>query len=308
MNGDWVSPSHPIQDGDTIEVVTGSSPLEADLDLEIRCKTPRARIAINRKLQQKRFNNARETGRQILQQELRRNNLPPDVLEGDQMHFVLEILNVKDLGDLYARVGQDLLSPRVITYYLAPSRIQEPEKNPPRFPKTHNKFERYLVEVRDLDRAVHKFARCCSPHPGQAEVVLTLSERGITFHKNDCRDLYDRHGLQPQELFDVAWGSGSPWKRPHIFCVLIAQETVRSVLTRLTDLPEGIQILSTGVHLNRRDEPMVRVKVRLRDYDDARAFFESIPADRSAIEDFWWESDVKRLREARNDTLSVASE
>jgi len=275
INGEWVSPTHLLKDGDVVEIVVSSDPLDPDLQLESICKTPKARTAINRRLQHKRRRYAENAGRQILQQELERHGFPPDALDEEKLKLLSEYLNIKGPTEIYTKLGQDLLSPHLVLYYGEGARESGAAGG-----------ETNILKVEELDKAVHKFARCCNPFPGQKDVMATLSERGITFHHKSCSDLVQRHGLQPQQLVEVQWDAAKPWPHPLIFHLVVLQEPPISVLQSLTSLPSSLDLRFVESLVDKHDLPCVRMSVQLRDFAEARSLFGALPEKRVAIEDY----------------------
>lgn len=292
VNGEWSLPTRQLKDGDIVEVSTRFELLDVDPDLEELCKTPKARTAINKHLQQKRSHYAEEVGRQILYQEIRRHGFPLEILESESLPLMLEILNLKDLPELFVRLGQDLLSPHLVLYYLASSPTM------PDLPQSGDSYpadiDRNVLVVSELDKAVHKFARCCNPYPGQDCVVSTLSERGYTFHKADCRDVLDRHDLQPQALLDVVWKGGAFWPHPLVFRLDVFRQSLNALLKSLVQIPRHISILSLENALDKHDRPMVRIAVALRGFTEAKIFFGCLQPSRIVIEDFTRMEDPRR--------------
>jgi len=285
LNNEWVPLTHTLKDGDSVEILTSPEPIEVDPDLENLCKTPKSRTAINKRLHLERQNYAQEVGREILLQEFRRNGLPDDLLYGEDMQLVMEFLNIKDLADLFTRVGQDRTSPGVILYYLkAPlSGVDdlaglEPARS---FPLERNK-----LCISELDKAIHKFARCCNPYPGQEGMVAILSERGITFHRGDCTDLLQKHDLAPQELLDVIWNKDKVWRHPLTFHVHVLMETIQSLLPALARAPSSVTVQSVEGRTDKHDQPMMGLVVQLRDFSEAQRFFACLPRYRTSIEDY----------------------
>jgi len=285
INGDWASPIEPLKDGDVVEITTSSQPIEADPDLESFCKTPKARTAVNRHVQQKRRAYAQKIGQEILEQEFVRHGLSVDDLHGERMRLVLEFSNMRDLSELFSRIGQDLLSPHMVLYYFeTPHLEREPahgHRETPVLP-----FERNTVSVKDLDKALQKFARCCNPYPGQKGVVATLSERGVTFHHRDCADLRHRHQLQPQQLILIDWNEDEKWSASLAFVLHLPDETPASLIPLLSDLPPAVAIQNIDGYLDKHDQPVVRMVVDFSCFEDARKVFESLFPERVTIEDF----------------------
>ncbi len=293
VNNEWGPLTHVLKDGDVIEILTSSEPLEVDPELEILCKTPRSRSAINKKLHQKRLRYAQKVGEEILLQEIRRHGLPDAILSGENINFVMEFLNLKDLPEVFTRVGQDLLSPHLILYYLMPP-PHDSDHTGPRSTLKSLPVERNHLTVSELDRAIHKFARCCDPYPGQDDLVAILSERGTTFHHKDCRDLL-RHDLEPQQFLDVNWNKDLDWRHPLAFQVNVFLETLHSLIPALARAPSNILIQSLESLIDKHDQPMVRMTVRFRNFLEAERFFACLPKNRCAVEDYGREEGPGRL-------------
>lgn len=293
VNTVWAPITQPLKDGDTVEVITSSEPLDVDPDLEELCKTPKARTAINKHLQQRRLRFAEKVGRDILLQEIIRHKHSTTVLEGENIRFILEILNLKDLNELYIQVGQDLFSPKLFLYYLETSQThEEPKKqDEDKLTEEHN-----IISVSSLDKAIFKFARCCNPLPGQDDVVATLSERGIAFHNPHCPDLHKRHALQPQQMLDVHWSTSSVWRHPLVFHIHIFEQNLRDLLPALAGLPEQIQILQISSALDKHGQQMAWVGVVLHSFEEAKEFFSHLPQERTVVDEFGREGGPRKFQ------------
>jgi GTP diphosphokinase / guanosine-3',5'-bis(diphosphate) 3'-diphosphatase len=293
VNKDWAPITRQLKDGDTVEVITSSEPLDVDPDLEELCKTPKARTAINKHLQQRRLRFAEEVGRDILLQEILRHKHSAAVLEGENIRLILEILNVKDLHELYIQIGQDLSSPKLFLYYLETSHgYEEPRKHDgEKDPEGRN-----ILSVSGLDKAIFKFARCCNPLPGQYNVVATLSERGIAFHNRDCQDLHMRYSLQPQQMLDVHWNTASVWRHPLVFHIHILEQNLRDLLPSLASLPKRIRIQQISSALDKHNQHMVWVSVVFHGFEEATQFFSHLPTERTVIDEFGREGGPRKFQ------------
>jgi GTP pyrophosphokinase len=281
VNGKWTPVTGQLKDGDTVEILTSPESPDVDTDLETLCKTPKARTAINKRLHQKRLRFAQQAGRDILLQEIVRHKLSSSVLEGENIRLILEILSVKDLQELYVHIGQDLVSPQLVLYYLEGQRIDESRKQGDTGPPGRN-----TLSVSSLDRAVFKFARCCNPLPGQDLVLATLSERGVTFHHRDCSDLHERHSLLLQQMLQVHWDLGAPWRHPMLFRIQVVDRTVRDLLPVLAGIPETVRIQGMSSGTDKHGREFVSLDVLLHNFGEARKFFSRLPTEETILEDF----------------------
>jgi GTP pyrophosphokinase len=281
VNGSWTPITGRLKDGDTVEVLTSPEPLDVDTDLEALCKTPKARTAINRRLHQKRLRFAQQAGKDILLQEIVRHKFSSSVLEGENIRLILEILNLKDLQELYLHIGQDLLTPQLVLYYLEGHRPDESRRQGEAEAPGQN-----TLSVSGLDKAVFKFARCCNPLPGQDHVLATLSERGVTFHHRDCHDLHERHSLLVQQMLQIHWDLGMPWRHPLTFQVQVLECGIRDLLPVLAGMPEAVRIQRITSGLDKHNKEFVSLSVTFHNFGEARKFFSQLPVEKTMVEDF----------------------
>jgi GTP diphosphokinase / guanosine-3',5'-bis(diphosphate) 3'-diphosphatase len=291
VNEAQVGPAHVLRDGDVVEIITSPTPLEIDPALEDLCKTPKARAALNKHLHQRRVRYAQEIGRQILAQEIERHALKPDIMEGEQARLVMEILNVKDLSDLFAHIGQDQLSPHLFLYYFRGATHQPPHQSLKQAESLTLPGEQNQIRLGELDNAIHKFARCCKPYPGQQSLVATLSERGVSIHHADCSEL-KRYGMSAQDLLCVAWDNEVSWRTPVVFHVSIHRETISSVLPAISRMPARFHLQKLVNRTDSHGQPYVQMTAVLYSLGEAQSLFEQLPSRESLIEWYgchdWW--------------------
>jgi GTP pyrophosphokinase len=220
-----------------------------------------------------------------LLQELKRHGFPPEILEDENTRLILEFHNIKNLAELFIRVGQDLLSPHVVLYYFTSPLSKEREQNQSagKRPSLH---DRNVLKVTDLDKGIHKFARCCNPFPSQQDVLAVLSERGITFHHKNCSDLLDRHNLQPQSLLDVEWDLENLWRHSLVFHLRITQERLQSLIRLLANCHATVRIQTMAAEVDRHGQPQVLVTVAMQSFREAFDFFRCLPANKVTIEGY----------------------
>jgi len=285
VSGDWAPPTHVLKDGDVVEILISRELYDADPDLEELCKTPKARTAINKHLQQKRLRYAQEIGRQILLQEIERHGFSQSILENENTRLILEFHDIKDLAELFTRVGQDLLSPHVVLYYFTSSQGRDKEKNQTGL-RQFSSHDMNVLTIPDLDRGIHKFARCCNPFPGQENVLAVLSERGITFHHKGCSDLLYRHDLQPHRLLDVRWDMNTEWSQPLVFRFRVFQQTLPSLIRSLAFLRIDAHMRALLSTKDKYGDPMVIVTVMLQSFGEAKEFFSCFPSAKISLDSY----------------------
>jgi GTP diphosphokinase / guanosine-3',5'-bis(diphosphate) 3'-diphosphatase len=279
INGEWTPPNRVINDGDTVKIVTSDKSIEVDSDLESYCKTPRARDAVNKLLQKQRRQYSEKIGREILLQEMQRHGLSESILNTSPMVFILDILNLKNLSQLYIRIGQDNLSPRAVLYYL-----DLPKPDDTSDYKDQN--GRNIIVINEISRGAHKFSNCCRPHPGQEGLVAALSERGVAFHMQDCNDLFSRYDIQRHRLPDVQWDMENIWEIPLKFNLRISGKTLSELLPICALISPTVQVHNLECNSETSGSPIVRLSVTLESFREASLFFKCFSRKSVLIENF----------------------
>ncbi len=268
IGGKIVPPTYILEEGTTAEIIKSSKVLDVNPEYEELCKTPAARKGISRLLQKRRREYAEKIGREIMEQELKRCNLPIEILydpSNETIRYILEFLNLKNLAELFIRIGQDLLSPRVISDYLQHT------------PKNTLQEITYTISIGQIDKGVHKFAHCCNPYPGEEDALVVLSERGVTIHKNLCKDLIQRHKIPKDRLLKVRWAMGEEWDCPLMFVVVIPSASLNDLFANWSPLrSSGIQIKKLEEELIKPGLPLSRIVVVFDKLKDAKEFMEPL--------------------------------
>jgi len=115
VNGRLVSLDTALNSGDTCEIFTskaeGTGPSQDWLQI---VQTPRAANRIRQWFSRERREDARDTGRDEIEKQLRREGLPTQKLPRAVLLDVAEGLNYTDTDSLYAAVGENHVSARAV--------------------------------------------------------------------------------------------------------------------------------------------------------------------------------------------------
>ena len=173
--------------------------------------------------------------------------------------------NFDTLDDLFISVGQDKLHPREILWEMVS--VPPPDGTKERY--KHG--DRNFINISRLESGVHKFSMCCKPLPGLDKTVATLSERGISFHRDHCREYMASSNYSAEKILDVWWNLSSHWKTPLEFELFIKGKRV----------DECLPILASGAHnatvhhieeRGRRGKGVI-MRVTLDSFPASKAFF-----------------------------------
>jgi GTP diphosphokinase / guanosine-3',5'-bis(diphosphate) 3'-diphosphatase len=215
VNGRLVPLDYELKTGDSVEVlVAKAQDAGPKRDWLSIVRTPRARNKIRQWFSRERREDALETGKDLLQRELRRHSLPVVRLSSDQlMSQVAGDLKYPGLDSLYVAIGAGQVSPQSIVSRL--SRLvsedaeEEAEEIPAARPVRIARPANQPVVVQGRSDVWVKLARCCTPVPGDEIMGFVTRGHGVSVHRADCPNARDLT-RQPERLIDVSWRAGAP--------------------------------------------------------------------------------------------------
>jgi guanosine-3',5'-bis(diphosphate) 3'-pyrophosphohydrolase len=207
VNGQLVPLRHKLANGDTVEIVTSphQRPRQEWLDFVV---TGRAQSRIRHYLKAEQVERARDLGKDLLVRELHKRSLSYDKLvKAGDMKTHAKDLGVRDLDGLLQAVAYGKLDARAVARKVAGEREDEPEPKPSLLRRVLP-FGRTTgnVRVSGMEHVLVRFAKCCSPVPGDSVEGFITRGRGVTVHASDCPKIFH---LDPERRVPVTW-EGEP--------------------------------------------------------------------------------------------------
>ena len=290
VNGRMVPLRHRLEDGDTVEITTskGQQPRKDWLDFVVSGK---ARSKIRHAIRVAEQARSCELGRQILERELRRAGLNlTRLLESGGLDEVARTEARGSLDELLSRVGYGRLAAAQVVRKLAPgAQPAEPEARPKRrslFRRERARSSGSGIRVSGLGDVLVRFARCCSPLPGDEVVGFITRGRGVTVHTRDCRKVFE---LDPQRRIDVEWDSGA--SVPRRITVRVRSVDKPGLLATVTNV-----ISEAGINIEGARVTTTRDRKALHSFDLAVSDVASLNGVMKKIERIKGVQSVERLR------------
>jgi GTP pyrophosphokinase len=191
-----------LHNGDIVEIITTKAAHGPSRDWMNIVRTNQAREKIRAwfKRQQRDENIAQ--GKEILDRELRR--LAHETLVSIDADKLLELAahaHYKELDDFYAAIGYGAVSPASVVGKLEihdDAAIALPEVAPPSgVPSASG------IRVKGVGDLLVRFAKCCSPIPGDPITGYVTRGKGVTVHRSNCRSVLSERDIE--RLIDVDW-------------------------------------------------------------------------------------------------------
>jgi guanosine-3',5'-bis(diphosphate) 3'-pyrophosphohydrolase len=230
VNGRIVTFDTALKNGDIVEVITSKSAHGPSRDWMKICKSNEARNKIRQWFKKERREENIATGRAMFESELKRQGLTlAAVTAEDALPAILRKTHLSTLDDLYATIGYGGLTAqksvnRVKEELTRLGRIREERAAAERlaaggvvFPassastpsKTVTKSDTGII-VEGIDNCLVKFAKCCTPVPGDDIIGFITRGFGVSVHRTDCPNasLSRRAADEPGRWVNVAWVGG----------------------------------------------------------------------------------------------------
>ncbi|MBQ6116906.1 MAG: bifunctional (p)ppGpp synthetase/guanosine-3',5'-bis(diphosphate) 3'-pyrophosphohydrolase, partial [Oscillospiraceae bacterium] len=222
VNGRIVTFDYVLQNGDIVEIRTSKSAPGPSRDWLNIVKSGSARTKIKQWYKKERREENVLRGLQMLEDELKHNELNLDELLDDAiLNPVLKRLSYATIDDMLAAIGYGgVTAARVANRMRDEQKAQQAEKKSvldkvsaaaerreERAKKEGKAVHGILVE--GLDNCLVKFSRCCTPVPGDEIVGFITRGQGVSIHRKDCENYLrrSRDQVDSGRWIPVSWAS-----------------------------------------------------------------------------------------------------
>ena len=194
-----------LKNGDIVEVLTSKNAKGPSRDWLNICKSNQARTKIKQWFKKEKREENVAHGRSSFESEMRRVGLPLSITVDPEVGpQLLKKLSFDDWEDMYAAIGyggltavkavgriRDDINKAIKVQTNEKLAQQSPLKTEPD-PVRQNRHAVNGVIVEDIDSCMIKFAKCCTPVPGDAIVGFITKGFGVSVHRSDCPNAQNR--------------------------------------------------------------------------------------------------------------------
>ncbi len=292
VNGRMVPFDAVLKNGDIVEVITSKSAHGPSRDWMNLCKSNEARNKIRQWFKKERREENIATGRASFESELRHQGLTiAQVTAEDALPAVLRKVRFGTLDELYAAIGyggmtavkavarirdeltrlgrvkeEKLMAERAIQGELV---YPSTQSGPAGEGKSPRKSQSGIV-VEGLDNCLIKFAKCCTPVPGDSVVGFITRGFGVSVHRTDCPNASPsrRKSEEAGRWVRVSWvGSEQSAYQTQLelsakdrdglavdVTTALSSVKVKVVSFNARAMPDGYATISIGVEVKDREE------------------------------------------------------
>jgi GTP pyrophosphokinase len=220
VNGMMVPLRYALRNGDIVDIITTSAqkPSKDWLKFVI---TSRAQAKIRHHLKNEQRERSHRLGRDLLAKALRNLHRSLQNAEKDKLlERAAALLHLGSPEEVIIHIGYGKLSPEVVAATMYPSPLSQeasaeglPVLSEISRPQNRRESRRTVGGIRVQGEAdiVVRFAKCCSPLPGDPIVAFISRGRGVIVHIRSCSKAFH---LDPARSVEVAWDEDSKILRP----------------------------------------------------------------------------------------------
>ncbi len=274
VNGKMVPLKHQLNNGDTVEIITGKGQ-EPSKDWLKFVVTNKAKAKIRAFVKEEQRRRSILLGKELVEKEFRKFGMAAvKYLKGPAFEQYLKDFGLKDVEELYVTVGYGKLETRVLVERLSPENIaKEAAKTEDstfmervmRAATHKTRKTNSLVSVDGMDDMLVHYAKCCHPIPGDPIVGFISRGRGITIHRSDCSKAFEFDQLRK---VDVAWNvkvAGEGQER--IVRLKIISQDNPGLLKSMSEAfaQQGINIQSAQIRTTKDKKAVCNFEVSVKD-------------------------------------------
>ena len=211
-----------LKNGDIVEILTSKAAKGPSRDWLNICKSNQARTKIKQWFKKEKREENVLHGRSSFESEMKRVGLPLSItIDPEVGPQLLKKLSFTSWEDMYAAIGYGGMTAlkavgRIRDDINKALKVQANEKmqlTPLRMSadSESSKSNRHAVNgviVEDIESCMIKFAKCCTPVPGDAIVGFITKGFGVSVHRCDCPNAAGRdHPVQAARWVRVRWAN-----------------------------------------------------------------------------------------------------
>ena len=254
VNGALVRLDYKLKNNDVVEIITSPNATPSYDWLKI-AKTQQAKAKIRTWFKKANREENIQRGKDMLSEALKRQGAQLGDFTGKKEYFedILKKFNMSDLDDVYASIGYGGITTGQVTNKLleqakkeakaaaAAERLERLEEEQSR-PENRNNGKGVIVEG-DTGMLV-RFARCCTPLPGDDIIGYVTRGRGVSIHRRDCPNIEDLL-MDPERVVKAEWANNA--KSSYTATIQVVADERTGLLMDVSQVLAGMNISITAM-------------------------------------------------------------
>jgi guanosine-3',5'-bis(diphosphate) 3'-pyrophosphohydrolase len=281
VNGMIVPLRYQLRNGDTVEIITSPNQ-KPNKDWLKLVKTARARTKIRYLLRTEQRDKAVVLGNDLLDKALRKHSTTLARAEKQLAHAARELRCVS-VDELVIQIGYGKITTQQVLEKALPELTKKEHEAPARTESMLKTLLRKVtrrtatsgIKVAGEEDILVRFAKCCSPLPGDPIVGFITRGRGVTVHRRDCDKGLD---LDPERRIDVEWDGNGNGKAQHEVAIQILCADKPGLLAHISQSfsDQGVNISQAHCRATDDGRAVNTFHASVRDLDQLKSVIRSL--------------------------------
>ena len=285
VNGKIVPLDYTLKTGEIVEILTSSNAKGPNMDWLNIAKSNQSKSKIKLWFKKAKKEENIVKGKELLEKELKKQTVNyAEIAKGEIYDKLMKRYNIHSMDDLYALIGIGGFSVSTLISRLKEDNglinrdkdrenkeilnkaIEEQIAKAARKPEPNG----YGITVKGESNLMIRFAKCCSPVPGDDILGYITKGRGVSVHRKDCSNLQNLIDTDGERVVEVNWGlaQGTAY-----FAEIQVQADDREglladVMSVITELK--LQLSAVNANLAKEGSALINVKLKITSVDSLK--------------------------------------
>ena len=219
-------------------------------------------------------------GKDLLDRELKKQGVNyADIAKGDFYERLVKRYNIHNMDDVYALLGVSGITASTLVSRLKEDngieKVNKEKENKEilnkaieeQIAKTARQVDQpnsYGITVKGESNLMVRFAKCCTPVPGDDILGYITKGRGVSVHRKDCQNLKNLIETDGERVVEVSWGTskGNSYFAEIQVMADDREGLLADIMSIITDLK--LQLSAVNANLSKESYAYINVKVKIQ--------------------------------------------
>ncbi|WP_294155287.1 bifunctional (p)ppGpp synthetase/guanosine-3',5'-bis(diphosphate) 3'-pyrophosphohydrolase [uncultured Clostridium sp.] len=277
VNGKIVPLDYTLKTGEIVEILTSPNAKGPNMDWLNIAKSNQSKSKIKLWFKKAKKEENIVKGKEIFEKELKKQAVNyADIAKGDVYEKLIKRYNIHSMDDLYAVVGIGSISASSFISRLKDDNgldksAKERENKEilsksieEQIAKTARQGEpnSYGITVKGESNLMVRFAKCCSPVPGDEILGYITKGRGVSVHRKDCSNLKTLIETDGDKVVEVNWGKSQ--NTAYFAEIQVKAEDRASLLADTMSVISDLKLQLSAVNANLAKEGFAFINIKLK--------------------------------------------
>ncbi|WP_461204547.1 RelA/SpoT family protein [Clostridium sp. DL1XJH146] len=279
VNGKIIPIDYKLRTGEIVEIITSSSPKGPSKDWLNITKSNQAKSKIKAWFKKEQRQENIEKGKELLEKEAKKHGFHiGELIKGEPFNNFLKKTGLNNLDEMYLTVGMGNLTVTTCINKLLKFNgkekkdelnIEELKEELTRQNDFRKKKSTTGITVKGVDNILIRFAKCCSPVPGDTIVGYITKGRGVSVHRHDCPNLKNLINEDKSRVIEVEWEEEKSRKNDYITQIEVKAEDRDGIISEVVALitSKKVSLHALNAKTIKRNIAIISIKVRIADIE-----------------------------------------